>query len=87
MGLLRTIAIILAAYFVLRLISRWLAPKVFGYAAKKAEERFREMYGKHYGQGYDKDQPIGNVSVDNKTKKAKRDSEKVGEYIEFEEID
>ncbi len=87
MGLLRTIVIILAAYLLLRLLSRWLAPKIFGYAAKKAEQRLREMYGMPQGRSEAENQPSGNISFDKKTKKRAGDSEKVGEYIEFEEIE
>lgn len=87
MGLLRTIAFILIGYFLLRLISRWMAPMVLGYAARKAEKRFREMYGHKYEQKNGGDQPVGHVSVDKKTKNHKGNSERVGDYIEFEEIE
>lgn len=87
MGLLRTIAIILAIYFGLRLLMHWLAPKLFAYAAKKAEAQFREVYGmKQESNGRETDQ-AGNIIVDKKKQKRNKNSEKVGEYIEFEEIE
>lgn len=86
MGLLRTIAIILLVYFALRLLSRWLAPKLFGFAAKKAQAHFEEMYGMGRPQEVN-EESAGEVTVDKSTKKRKSDTDKVGEYIEFEEIE
>lgn len=87
MGFLRTLAIILLVYYVLRMLSRWFAPKLFGYAARKAEARVREMYGMQEGQAAQNEQTIGNVTIRKKTNKKDKGSEKVGEYIEYEEIE
>ena len=87
MGLIRTLAIILLVYFVLRIFSRWIAPKVFGYAARKAEERIRDMYGMNGERNSEAREAAGSVSVDKSAVKGKKDTEKVGEYIEFEEIE
>lgn len=87
MGLIRTLAIILLVYFVLRIFSRWMAPKIFGYAARKAEERIRNMYGMNGEMASNSREAPGNVSVDKNSAKGKKDSDKVGEYIEFEEIE
>ncbi len=87
MGLLRTIAIILAIYFALRLLTHWLAPKLIAYAAKKAEARLRDIYGmRQESQGDETDQG-GHIIVDKKSQGRNKDSKKVGEYIEFEEIE
>lgn len=87
MGLLRTLAIILLAYYALRTLSRLFAPRLFNYAAKKAEERVREMYGMQEPHATSNDQRFGNITVERKTTNKTKGSEKVGEYIEFEEID
>lgn len=87
MGLLRTIAIILLVYFALRLLTRWFAPKLFAFAVKKAEARFREMYGMENDQRNPGKETTGDVIIDSRTSKKKEGSPKVGEYIEFEEID
>jgi len=87
MGLLRTIAIILAVYFAIRLLLHWLAPKLFGYAAKKAEAHFREAYGPKQEDHAREKEHAKNIIVDKKYQKRKKDPKKVGEYIEFEEIE
>jgi succinate dehydrogenase/fumarate reductase flavoprotein subunit len=87
MGLLRTLAVILLAYYVLRTLSRLFAPRLINYAARKAEARVREMYGMQEPQAASDDQRFGNITVERKTTNKNKGSEKVGEYIEFEEID
>lgn len=87
MGLLRTIAIILVAYFALRLLTHWLVPKLFAYATKKAEARFREAYGMRQESRERETDQEGPIIVDKKSQGRKKDSKKVGEYIEFEEIE
>jgi len=64
-----------------------MAPKIFGYAAKKAEAHFREAFGQHASAAGGEEAPIGEVTVEKKSKKNSKDSEKIGEYIEFEEIE
>ena len=87
MGLLRTLAVILLVYFILKSLTRLFAPRLFNYAARKAEARVREMYGMQEPHEANNDQRFGNVTVERKTTREKKDSEKVGEYIDFEEID
>lgn len=85
MGLLRTLAIILLVYFGIRLLFYWLAPRLFAYAARKAEDRFRDAFGQQNGEHY-ASQP-GDITIEKKTNKKDKERQKVGEYIEFEEIE
>jgi hypothetical protein len=87
MGLLRTLAVILLVYYILKSLSRLFAPRLFNYAARKAEARVREMYGMQEPHAAHNDQRFGNVTVERKTTSKQKGSDKVGEYIEFEEID
>ena len=87
MAFLKTILIILLVYYLLKILARWFAPKIFSYAAKKTEERFRESFGGFPNQNKNEEQEIGEVIIDKKTTKKRTTSKKVGEYIEFEEIE
>ncbi len=88
MGFLKTLLIVLGIYFLLRILGRWLAPKLFRYAVKKTENRFREAFEQARGNGQS-----GYSSVDDKRKNSSerepnpRASKQVGEYIDFEEIE
>lgn len=84
MAFLKTILIILLVYYLLKILARLFAPKILNYAAKKTESHFR--------QAFDNERPFNeqedeSVIINKKTTRKKKDSEKVGEYIDFEELD
>ena len=87
MAFLKTILIILLVYYLLKILARWFAPKIFSYAAKKTEERFRENFGGNPRQQHANEEKIGEIIIDKKPPKKNNSSKKVGEYIEFEELD
>ncbi len=87
MAFLKTILIVLLVYYLLKMVLRMFAPKIMGYAAKKTEQHFRERFGEfgdfQQGQNHEK----GNVILKKKKSVNNKAKEKVGEYIDFEEID
>lgn len=87
MAFLKTILIILLVYYLLKILVKWFAPQIFSYAAKKTEERFRESFGGFDQHSVKEEEKIGDVIIDKNSSKKKTSSKKVGEYIEFEEID
>ena len=87
MAFLKTILIILLVYYLLKILARWFAPKIFSYAAKKTEERFRENFSGNPRQQHANEEKIGEIIIDKKPPKKNNSSKKVGEYIEFEELD
>jgi hypothetical protein len=74
-GLIRIIVIFLAVYYGLRLIMRFLAPFFMRYMSKKFEQKVREQY-KQTQQNQSKTPP-----------EQKPKDDKLGEYIDYEEID
>ena len=87
MVLLKTILIILLVYYGLKIIAKWYGPKLFNYAAKKTEEKFRERFGEFAQQHVEEEEQIGDVTIKKKTTGKNTSKEPVGEYIEFEELD
>ena len=87
MGLLRTLLILLAGYYLLRFLLAWLAPKLFAYAARKAEARFRDAFGMPADRDTTRSDHIGDISVQKRYNDKNKEDKKVGEYIEFEEIE
>ncbi|MFS4415662.1 DUF4834 family protein [Maribacter sp. 2307ULW6-5] len=87
MTLLKTLLFIVLGYYLLKLLVRMFAPKILGYAARKTEERFKEAF-QHFEQrdGHQEDR-VGNVIIEKKTPKRRKGTEKVGEYVDFEEVD
>ena len=87
MAFLKTILIILLGYYLLKIVAKFFAPRLINYAAKKTESRFKEAF-EGFNQGQQpQDEQVGDVIIDKKTEKRQRTGEKVGEYIDFEEVD
>lgn len=87
MGLLRTVLIILLVYFFLKILAKWLGPKILRYAAKKTEQHFKEKFGGFPDQSSSNEEKEGDVIIEKKKGTTSSSSNKVGEYIDFEEID
>ncbi|NAY91073.1 DUF4834 family protein [Muricauda sp. JGD-17] len=86
MAVLQTILLLILVYFALKLLLKWLAPKLFKYAMKKTQERFGQQFG-GYEDYESKDSGEGNTTVYTKPSGRSKPTKKVGEYIDFEEID
>lgn len=91
MVFLKTILVILLIYYGLKILVKMFAPKIFGYAAKKTEEHFKEKFGEFAQQNPRNEERVGDVIIDKKPsqKNTSRNdtSNTVGDYIDFEEID
>ena len=86
MVLLQTILIVILVYYGLKLLLKWLAPKLLNYAVKKTNERFGQQFGNP--QDFDNSQTKeGETIISKKPPRKSNPSKKVGEYIDFEEID
>lgn len=86
MGLLRTVLIILLVYFGFKVLGRLFAPLLLRFVAKKAEQKF----GGFQNQANQRDQQKhkeGETVIDKMPNQNKQSNEKVGEYIDYEEID
>jgi len=79
MQLLRTILIIIAVYYAGKFLMRIFAPILMKYAANKMEKKVKEQFGQHQTQ-QEKQTPKEPIHK-------KKSTKKVGDYIDFEEID
>ncbi|MDX1327858.1 MAG: DUF4834 family protein [Arenibacter sp.] len=85
--LLKTILIILLVYYSLKFLAKWLGPMLLRYAAKKTEKHFREKFEGFSSQNQQEESQVGDVIIEKKPKNKRKSSNKVGEYIDFEEIE
>jgi len=74
-------------YYLLKILARLFAPKIINYAAKKTESRFKQAFEGFEQQANSYKTEKGNIIINKKSKKKKGNTEKVGEYIDFEELD
>lgn len=88
MGLLRTILIIVVVWYLFKVLSRIFAPFLIKFAAKKAEQRFGDQFGQfNRHQQQEKPKREGEVTIDKMPPKTKASNKKVGDYVDFEEVD
>jgi hypothetical protein len=90
-GLIKTIVFIIIGFYAIKFLARLLFPIVVRKVVSKAEESFKEQYASNQ-QSYNyssqqnpsfKDQIIVDTQKSNNPKSTK----KVGEYVDYEEIE
>lgn len=86
MTFLKTILIILLVYFALKFLNRLATPYIMRYVAKKAGQQFEQFFGNTTASN-SQNNPEGSITIDKKPNSRTRSSKKVGEYVEYEEID
>ncbi|MAM18571.1 MAG: DUF4834 family protein [Christiangramia sp.] len=88
-GVLKTVLIILLVYFGLKIIFRYFGPLILKYFMRKMGKKFEQQFNQQFGGGFQNQQAQqkGKVSIDKKPKNDRTSDKKVGEYIDYEEID
>ncbi|GLB53612.1 hypothetical protein NBRC110019_26530 [Neptunitalea chrysea] len=83
-GFLRTIFIIFAIIIVIRYVTKVFMPYILRYLVKKSEDHINRKFNEHNQQSsYNQSSSNAHTTPHNKPTEKK----KVGEYIDFEEID
>lgn len=84
-GFLRTILIILLVYYGVKILMRLFAPYFVRYMSNKMQERFG---GQFQQPQPDRNRPKdGETVIDKMPEQRQSSDKKVGEYIDYEEID
>ncbi len=86
MVVLQTILILIIVYYLAKFLLKWLAPRLLNFAVQRAEERFEQQFGSYRNTA----NPLrdeGETTIHTAPKRTSRASKKVGEYIDFEEIE
>ena len=86
MVLLKILLILIAGYYLLSLLSRWLFPKMMGYAANKVRQSMEDQFQAFYEVEEKEEKTSDGITFTRSKKEPKRSSKDVGEYIDFEEI-
>ena len=74
---IRTVLIIVAVYYAVRFISRWLVPKLIRYLMKRSMKNFQNQYNQQQAQSQ---RAPGSIHVDHVPNQKKSNSEKGGDY-------
>ena len=81
---MKVLAIIFLTYFFFKYTIRLLAPFIIKRFANKMQDKFRQEFNQQYKNNDSKE---GEVTIENKNKSSNSKSNKVGDYIDFEEVD
>ncbi|MBO6606573.1 DUF4834 family protein [Psychroserpens sp.] len=84
-GFLRTILIILLVYYAIKILTRMFAPYLVRYMSKKMQQRFGGQFQQY--QEPRQQYKEGETIIDKMPEKESSSNKKVGEYIDYEEID
>ena len=79
LGLIKTLFFLIVIYYVGKFLMRLFAPFLMKYAANKMEKKMKDQFGNN--------QPNQENDFSNKSKDKMKSTKKVGDYIDFEEID
>ena len=81
---MKVLAIIFLTYFFFKYTIRLLAPFLIKRFANKMQDKFRQEFNQQYKNN---DAKEGEVTIENKKKSSNSKTDKVGDYVDFEEVD
>ncbi len=89
-GFIRTVLIIVAIYYGCKILMRLLAPYLMKKVIQKAESNFRQNYEQQFNANHNQ-QTTHKTHTSSSSSSSRverpRSTKKVGEYIDYEEID
>jgi hypothetical protein len=87
-GLLRTIVWVIAFYYIFKFLARIFLPVLVKKAVEKAGENFQRQQQYSQDNSWQKNQPKRDeIIIDTANAKNPRETKKVGDYVDYEEID
>ena len=88
MTFLKTILIVLLVYFALKFLIRLATPYFMRYLSKKAGQQFEKFFGDipNMSKQQEKEKE-GNITIDKMPRRNSRTNNKVGEYVDYEEVE
>ncbi len=86
-GFIRTLIYIIAIYYIIKFLARIFLPILVKKAVEKAGENFQKQQQYAQGTSWQKTKSNDEVIIDTANAKKPRETKKVGEYVDYEEID
>ena len=85
-GFVRTILIIVLVYYAIKILTRFFAPYLMRYMSKKMQQKFEGQFGQQQ-QRAQHNHKEGETVIDKVPNRNTSSNKKVGEYIDYEELD
>lgn len=88
-GFIRTVLIIVGVWYAFKFLMRLLAPYLMKKMVQKAESNFRQNYDQQFGntQNQNQYQKKESSHTNSSNSHNPRSTKKIGEYIDYEEIE
>ncbi|TXD74538.1 DUF4834 family protein [Aequorivita antarctica] len=86
MTFLKTILIVLLVYFGLKFLIRLATPYLMRYISNKAGQQFEQFFGNNPNMNSQREKE-GSITIDKNPSQNSQSSKKVGEYVEYEEVE
>lgn len=85
-GFVRTILIIVLVWYVIKTLTRLFAPFLMRYMSNKVQQKFEGQFGQQQ-QRSQPNQKDGETVIDKIPNRNTTSNSKVGEYIDYEDVD
>ncbi len=82
-----TILVILAFYYIFKFMARLFLPMLVKKAVEKAGENFQRQQQNYQANSWQKASNNDEIIINTANAKKPRETKKVGEYVDYEEID
>ena len=86
-GFIKAIFYIIAFYYIFKFLAKLFLPILVKKAVEKAGENFQKQQQYAQGNPWQKKQNNDEIIIDTANAKKSRETKKVGEYVDYEEID
>jgi len=86
-GFIRTVLIIVGIWYAFKFLMRLLAPYLMKKMVQKAESNFRQTYEQQFGNTQNQYQNTNSNPTKSSKNQNPRSTKKIGEYIDYEEIE
>ncbi len=84
---IRTLFYIMAFYYIFKFLARLFFPIVVKKVVEKASENFQKQQQKAQGNSWQKTPNNDEIIINTSNVKNPRETKKVGDYVDYEEID
>lgn len=86
-GFVRTILIIVLVWYVIKKLTRLFAPFLMRYMSNKVQQKFEGQFGQQQQRRSQPNQKDGETVIDKIPNRNTTSNSKVGEYIDYEDVD
>lgn len=86
-GFIRTLFYIVAFYYIIKFLAKLFLPLLVKKVVEKAGENFQQQQQNARGNSWQKTPNNDEIIIDTANAKKTRETKKVGDYVDYEEID